>query len=597
MIYPCHKIDYKPVQLPLESITVYPSEEDRKSSNGTSYSAKYQQIRKNIAIARDGKNLFLIKIIPTTSREGRYLRTRYYGIIIFRQNVELMWYENSCDHEYHLDRTIKGYYVFSHTYYKSRCIPGKDYEDEVTDIIVFDEDGNVDRNWESKDIGYDQIPNEVARGVVEYQNVFYDLESLKEKFRIPSKFKAIGGFVDGLLYLQVPDDERKLYALVKNAQIIDQFSEEELTSKIEYLSIMEKQYLEKKCSIDYLPQIDVDQCEDLLKRFTDIINYNRISGKCRYEHTDYIMSIDDAKTFNDECDSYICQEVNTIINQQRLYRYLKRDQIFNVKKEAYNRLFRLTSKISCYISRNITFLGQFIDVNNQQIFISAIYDKNGQRLSKHNFVKIQNPNGKTNIYKEDNAYGIFEARIFETKQKIVFGHFDGNYFETIIPNDYSLYVTANGVCYIMNDKKDTFFDIFMKPIDIKLIHCIVKPEVENYLYVVEPNFYPEDCDISGGGFFVDVNKTDYMGIYSKPNPGFYNGHFCLPYPKSFKSSIEEMESRNNNRPNFISYVSKIRTFTLSKEIVSIYRFHCAPWAYCDLSGNIYYDFDANNIHL
>ncbi len=136
----------------------------------------------------------------------------------------------------------------------------------------------------------------------------------------------------------------------------------------------------------------------------------------------------------------------------------------------------------------------------------------------------------------------------------------------------------------------------MKPITINLVQCSVRPEIEKYLYIVEPNFYPDERD----SYYCEgllVDKTEYLGIYSRPKLGYYNGHFCLPYPNSFKYSIEEMESRNNNRPNFISYVSKIRTFTLEKEIVSIYRFRCAPWAYCDLSGNIYYDFDVNNIHL
>lgn len=597
MIYPLRSLRYNPGQLPLESISVYPSEEDRKWSNGTRYSAKCKQIRKNITIAYDDKNLFLIKIVQMDSYEARHLMTPYYGIIIFRQDIERKFYDP--DHEYHLDRTIKGYYVFTHTYYKSRCIPGKDYEDEVTDIIVFDENGNVDRDWDNKDIGYGQIPIEIAKGLVVYNNVFYDLDTLKEKFRISSKYSALGCFVDGLLHLQVPEDEKNIYALVKNAQIIEQFTEEELNSKIDYLSIMEKQYLDSKYSVDYLPQINIDQCEDLRKRFTDIISYNEIRGKYRSQ-TDYILSIDDTASFDNECENSIPQQVNEIINQQRLYYFVEKKSNLICKKEENNRLYRLTSKISCYISRNITFLGQFIVVNNQKIFISAIYDKYGQRLSKYNFVKILNPNlqysDRSNIHKEDNAYGIFEARIFETKQKVVFGYYDGKYFETIIPKDCSLYVTANGACYIMNDKKDSYYDIFMNPIIINFVQCSVRSEIDKYLYIVEPNFYPDERDsTSGVGYYVD--KTEYLGIYSRPKLGFYNGHFCLPYPNSFKFSIEEMESRNNNRPNFISYVSKVRTFTLGKEIVSIYRFHCAPWAYCDLSGNIYYDFDANNIHL
>ena len=254
MILPTHNIQYFPGPLPKDSISVYPSEEDRKWSNGTHYSANCELIRKDVAIARNQDNLFLVRIVQMGSYEARCIAVKYYGIIIFQQDIRDIIRSES--HIYHLDRTIKGYYIFTHTYYKSKCIPGKDDEYEVTDTIVFDENGNIVSDWKNKNIGYGQIPVEVAPGLLEYQNVFYELDSLKEVFRIPSKYTINGCFIDGLLHLNVPDDNRVLYTTVKNAQIIDQYLEEDLDSKIDELSILERQYLEKKYSFDFLLSIN-----------------------------------------------------------------------------------------------------------------------------------------------------------------------------------------------------------------------------------------------------------------------------------------------------------------------------------------------------
>ena len=599
MILPTHNIQYFPGPLPKDSISVYPSEEDRKWSNGTHYSANCELIRKDVAIARNQDNLFLVRIVQMGSYEARCIAVKYYGIIIFQQDIRDIIRSES--HIYHLDRTIKGYYIFTHTYYKSKCIPGKDDEYEVTDTIVFDENGNIVSDWKNKNIGYGQIPVEVAPGLLEYQNVFYELDSLKEVFRIPSKYTINGCFIDGLLHLNVPDDNRVLYTTVKNAQIIDQYLEEDLDSKIDELSILERQYLEKKYSFDFLLPINKSKSEEWIQHIADkVINSIDLRGRYCYEEDGYILPNEIATDFDDNCNKTIPDKVNRIINQIRLYLIKNRINNFCNSKINYNPFFKLTSKNSCYINNKITFIYRDNVENYERDQVYSLFDIYGQKLSEHSFAYILSPysqySNRTSINYTDNDNCIYEAKIYGTERKVVLGYLDGNFFETKLPQDCGLYKTANGIFYIMNKKKGSFFDVFMNPIKIEYIECNVKPEIDKYLYNVEPNFYPDNQELYCGSRLYGYGPEIILS-YHKPNVGYYKGKFCLPYPYSFKFSIEEMEARNKNKPNFVNLITKIMTFYLEDGPVSIYRFQCEPWAYCDLSGKIYYNFDADNITL
>ena len=595
MILPIHNIRYNPGGYPTTSIGVYPSEKDRNWSNGTHYIANCQQIRKDVAIASNEDYLFLVRIVQENSWETRYIDVKkYYGIIIFQKDTRQFFGSDS--HIYQLYRTIKGYYVFTDTYSKSRCIPGKDDEYEVTDITVFDENGVIDNKWESKNIGYGEIPIEVAKGLIVHNNVFYDLDSLKEVFRIPSKYVLNGCYIDGLLHLTIPEDKRTLYVLVKDKHIVCKFSEKDLASKIEELSDQEKKIIDKVSSYNILPSVNYAKCEKWLQSYSARVFYGEIRDSIRNDETGYILTIQEANALNNECSQKINHKVNKIINQLRHFLFERNRNKSFIPKLDYNPIFRLSPTISCYINKYFTFLCHYSCDNNQRSLVFSIYDITGHRLSNNNFINIVNPDLNSSIHGADNIYGIYQAVNYDTKQKVVFGYANRAYFETIIPKECELYATANGFCYIINKWENAFYDVFMNPIKIEYVICSVIPEINKYLYVIEPNFYPNSQNFTYGTS-VKVGDSEWVTVYPKPSAGYYNGKLCLPYPFSFKTAIQEMEARNKNRPNYITQINKLRTFYLEDGPVSIYRFVCEPWAYCDLSGKIINNFNADNIIL
>lgn len=164
--------------------------------------------RKGICIAYDNNNLYLIKnsqIIFKTKQKGEYI--------------------NGDPSDYELYRSIKGYYILKHNDTNIIIRPGRDDDDyfNACKYTIFDENGSLVEKWNHISVGIDKYPKELGLGLVELDNIVYELDTLAPLFKIPPKFKVENIFSkDGILELDVIGDYRNLYVQVKNGCIISQ---------------------------------------------------------------------------------------------------------------------------------------------------------------------------------------------------------------------------------------------------------------------------------------------------------------------------------------------------------------------------------------
>lgn len=285
--------------------------------------------RKGICIAYNESKLYLIK----------------HSKIIFEIDSQGEWIEGDPSY-YGLDRSIRGYYILTHSYTGRTIRPGRDdYYYPTASYKVFDENGNVVDKWDGEDVGLNKYPLELGLGLIVWDNIVYELDSLLPIFKIPVKFKINGLFSkDGILKLDVVGDYRNFYVQVLDGQIVSQHREEDLEVLIATLRLKQLEYLKMQNPIRYgnLPSME-----------TATSYLNDIGCYMQYENsiaTNYLYSKPNlCKLTWNELEQY-CQLPSDVIRTiTSIYESLfsvnlsepsKTSYVFNFSRQVYCRIFQ-----------------------------------------------------------------------------------------------------------------------------------------------------------------------------------------------------------------------------------------------------------------
>lgn len=531
------------------------------SSKNKSTVVNIGERRKNIAIVLDSdyNGLYLIngenEIIYKPTLED--IGSRGYGIHTgFHCTIQ---------------RTITGYYIVTRVDYYRKINVGKDDQDiEKETYIVLDENGMVVQGISLEDSGFGRYPYELGNKLIAYDNVCYDIESLKPIFTIPSKFKICSVIENGIIYLEVPGDSREIVVAVHNHEIINQYSVEEFFSLQKSLQVMKNtlhgRLLEKseKCLMEYGSKVFSNFLFDRSVTLDSSIT-NELSQKEIFEN---LKNIDQKQM---EILGYV-------------YNALKESNHSRTSKFGAERyVVCLTNRIIVLLYENVLILTFF-----------------GESPARYRFFSLEGRSlhdGLFNSYSYLYTDKVFNRCIFimenaQTEEKCLIYSLPGKIKITNIPHHIDV---RDCFGYLeMNDKKTGEkweCDYNFNKLSTKYTMCHVIPVINNYLYTLQ------DLFLFKGSFIKEIKEEDIIyGIFS-PDKILKNGELLLPLPKSYQECLEEIDARHNNRPNFISTIEKLGEYEINGDIISFYKFICEPWAYCDESGYIYYDFDCDNIDL
>ena len=131
---------------------------------------------------------------------------------------------------------------------------------------------------------------------------------------------------------------------------------------------------------------------------------------------------------------------------------------------------------------------------------------------------------------------------------------------------------------------------------ITYVRCKIEERIKDYLYILRDNFLLEK-EYECGGAFGRLANGQLILKHSTPKMIIKDGKLLLPFPNSYEKCLEEISARHNNRPNYVVSVNEIANYQLEEGKTYIYMFNCRPWAFCNVKGGIYYDFDIQKINF
>ena len=222
-----------------EQVVIHKNEVDSSWQNKNTSPATIGMRRKGIAIA----------FVPNRFVNYVQYSSTYYLVnkdneVIFELNTE---YKETHFEYYHnrIYRTIKGFYIIEKNGLEIRTRVGKDDQEiDYTSVEVLDENGDKVPTWDKNDIGIDKECNYMGYGIFEFENTFYDSESLEKLFSIPSKFHIETIFENDMARLSI-NQSFEFAVIVKDKNIIEQCVFKELDNLKGKYEKAESQFLKK----------------------------------------------------------------------------------------------------------------------------------------------------------------------------------------------------------------------------------------------------------------------------------------------------------------------------------------------------------------
>lgn len=472
-----------------------------------------------------------------------------------------------------IQRTITGYYVVTRVDYYRKINVGKDDQDiEEESYIVLDEDGMVVQDISLEESGYGRYPFELGHKLIAYDNVCYDIESLKPIFTIPSKFRICSVVENGIMYLEVPGDRREIVVAVHNHEIINQYSVEE------FLSLKKGLQVTKKTLHGRL----LEKGEKCLMEYGSIVFSNLLFDRS--------VTLDNSTT-SELTQKEIFENLKTIEQKHveilgYIYNALKASNHCRTSEFGAERyVVCLTNRIIVLLYENVLVLTFYGESRSRYRFFSL----DGKALHDGVFYSLEH----SYLFRDK----VFKRCIFimenaQTEEKCLIYSLPNKIRITKIPHHINV---RDCFGYLeMSDKKTGEkweCDYNFNKLSTKYTMCHVVPVINNYLYSLQ------DLFLYKGSFIKEIKEHEIIYDIFSPDKILKNGELLLPLPKSYQECLTEIEARHNNRHNFISTIEKLVEYEINGDVISFYKFICEPWAYCDENGCIYYDFDCENIDL
>lgn len=577
-----------------EQVVIHKNEVDSSWQDKHTSLATIGMRRKGIAIA----------FVPQRFVNHVQYSSTYYLVnkddkVIFELNTE---YKENYFEYYHnrIYRTIKGFYIIEYNglYIRNR-VGRDDQEIEYANIKVLDENGHNVSSWNSKEIGINKEPHYMGYGIFEFENTFYDSESLEKLFSIPSKFRIETIFTNDLARLSV-NQSFEYAVIVKDKEIVEQCLFEELDNIKDKYEKAETQFLTKKhfshqkaenlesCANQYIDKYGYDLYENghVVRPYGEEIFISKKNYIENYGNFEKINSIDSADV----------SLLNVIKTNLQAYQNIKKRRI----------LFRLDENIKIYIYHDVYILEAY----SRKGMLYSFFNTEGHKISSNIYIDgftQLSLNLTSNLYESSNHMTSFK-NITDINNMIFLGK-DINYdqyivrFEkgTLIESALSIsqelkeyhmtlekgYIrfrksNINTKCKVDDIK---YFDFDMNPIKVNYINCHIKIEINNYLYSLKEKFIN-----SYGGNFNGYNG-ELIFYPNNPKLTWINGVPTLSFPKSYESCTAKIDILNSNRENNVASIEKIKTYLTEEGTFHLYKFVCKPHGYCDRFGNLYYDFN------
>lgn len=511
-------------------------------------------------------------------------------------------------------RTSEGYYLVYE--YKDCSAPGKDSEYRKKLSFIISEDGenriplsklkNIrEKSSYIEDNGKKVfVPREMGLGIVEHENTFYRLEDFEKLFDIPKKFVIKSIFENGFCRLSIPEDNRDFIVTVKNKKVEDWVDVNDVDKLTQLIEKTNDTSLVKYCkredsafiNIIKKQQEEIKEKERLTKRehlakvifYSDYPYYDR----CNYISEEIVTPSDFEQgiTLSQE-ELKIIQELHQIIcqegeNEGRKYRC----RIRKIENTPYESL-------ECMFYKDFMLLrlgGDKYDRNKMYRFYSldgkCLSDKIYRELySTKNYIKVEDDMNFNNHY--------FHYTNSQKDSGIIVikdGNLHDNPFPKFLMDEKKL--TSYGVSYFdfsihehFIKQKDNLYDFFYNKIQMNYIDVKVEEVIKNYLFRMQPKI---ECH--AGGDLLENGKLFCLIYHAEET--YRDGKLYLPTPGKLSDIQNELHFRSKNVPNFVKGISFIGDYVEdSGEPYTLYLFECKPHAYCDTRGQIFYDFDPNNI--
>ena len=569
---------YVPPHFYIESSKMYLSEENKNIGHYIAINTGMR--RKGLAIAQDKDSFYIINkddlVIYKTEKNG-----------IDSYNGE---------YSYSIKRTIFGYYVIIRDGLVKITNVGKDddfYPEQTYKVL--DENGNIVENWKAEQVGINQYPFELGNGIIAWENVCYDIESLKPLFTIPSKFKIEGIIEKGLFYLSVPGDYKDFAVVVRNGEIVKQCDISELEQLKNRLSLQEKEFekhfIRKLGVVSNSKNKDLEEGEHLIKQFCSICYSNGNTHPDRYRLNQYIYNADLAKddfTSLKQIDSVLVKKLKLI------HLALSKDSEPRNQNRGSRYIVYLTRDVMCFFYKHAYIL-KYIPGN---MSLYRFFSLEGQALSMESYENLSQYNSPTLFYNDkkfDRRFFIFKNANPEKKSLISIS--EKGLFSKDIPYNIDISEQDGFIeMYNRDNQCSAFYDFDLKELQITYVRCKIEERIKDYLYILRDNFLLEK-EYECGGAFGRLANGQLILKHSTPKMIIKDGKLLLPFPNSYEKCLEEISARHNNRPNYVVSVNEIANYQLEEGKTYIYMFNCRPWAFCNVKGGIYYDFDIQKINF
>ncbi|MDE5660515.1 MAG: hypothetical protein K2I28_06450 [Muribaculaceae bacterium] len=126
-------------------------------------------------------------------------------------------------------------------------------------------------------------------------------------------------------------------------------------------------------------------------------------------------------------------------------------------------------------------------------------------------------------------------------------------------------------------------------IDVKVVE-----RIKNYLYTLDPEILDIN-DLGCGHFYFSNNNIFVLEHLSGKKTVSINGTTYQINPYIREKCMDEIHYRHRNRANFVTSIKFINNYHTRDGNIELYKFECRPYAICDTSGNIYYNFSIEDV--
>lgn len=570
---------YLPSKIYSESSEMYLSNEDKNTGHFIAINTGMR--RKGIAIAENKEFLYIINkdnlVIYKTEKTG----IDYY----------------SGNYSYSIKRTILGYYVIIRDGFVKITNVGKDddfYPEQTYKIL--DENGNIVENWKAEQVGINQYPFELGNGIIAWENICYDIESLKPLFTIPAKFKIEGIIEKGLFYLSVPGDYRDFAVVVRNGEIVEQCDFNKVEQIGKRLSLQENKLVKRifnNYGIDSLSRNkDFEEGERLLKEYCSICFSNGYTHPDRYRHSQYIYDVEFTK---DEFNSLKQIDFSLVKKLKLIHLVLsKNSKPRGDYRGGLRYIVYLTRDIMCFFYK-YAYILKYIPGNKS---LYRFFSIEGKALSKESYENPAQYNSPTFLYFDTK----FDRRTFvfnntNPQMQTLIKISNKGLLSKDIPYEIDISEQDGYIqMYNRNTHCSQYYNFELKELHIDYVHCKIEELIKDYLYLLKDEFLLEKEYECGGAFGKLANGRLILN-HSNPKIIMKEGRLLLPFPNSYEKCLEEISARHNNRPNYVVGVEEIANYQLEEGKTYIYKFICRPWAFCTNKGTIFYNFNIHKINF